>query len=79
MFSEISDRIKIVACNADEILWIGELELFVQNKQEFCRILSQHYSDEQTMLLLKRVETKNISFYGCGLKIANIKEILNYL
>ena len=59
--------IKVIAFDADDTLWENET-FFRQSENEFCDLLKEYASEEQLIKELLKVEHKNISSYGYGIK-----------
>lgn len=59
--------IKVIAFDADDTLWENET-FFRESENEFCELLKEYISEEQLIEKLLKVEHKNISSYGYGIK-----------
>ena len=59
--------IKVIAFDADDTLWENET-FFRESENEFCDLLKEYSSGEQLIKNLLKVEHKNISSYGYGIK-----------
>jgi len=59
--------IKVIAFDADDTLWENET-FFRESENEFCNLLKDYISGEELIKELLKVEHKNISSYGYGIK-----------
>jgi len=59
--------IKVIAFDADDTLWENET-FFRESENEFCNLLKEYMSGEELIKELLKVEHKNISSYGYGIK-----------
>ena len=59
--------IKVIAFDADDTLWENET-FFRESENEFCDLLKEYISGGQLIKKLLKVEHKNISSYGYGIK-----------
>ena len=59
--------IKVIAFDADDTLWENET-FFRESENEFCDLLKEYILGEQLIKKLLKVEHKNISSYGYGIK-----------
>ncbi len=60
-------RIKVIAFDADDTLWVNET-LFRRAEEELCDLLEEFMSREEASRLLFDVEMKNLPLYGYGIK-----------
>lgn len=60
-------NIKVIAFDADDTLWINET-FFREAELKFAQMLSAHGEEEEIIHQLFLTESKNISFYGYGIK-----------
>lgn len=60
-------NIKVIAFDADDTLWINET-FFSEAESKFAQILSDYGEEEDLIHELFQTETKNIPFYGYGIK-----------
>ena len=61
------EKIKVIAFDADDTLWINET-YFREAEKELANILSDYGSEEEVIDFLFKTETKNIPFFGYGIK-----------
>jgi putative hydrolase of the HAD superfamily len=59
--------IKVIAFDADDTLWENET-FFRKAEEEFCNLLKEYISGEQLIKKLLKVEYKNLTSYGYGIK-----------
>lgn len=60
-------RIKAVAFDADDTLWVNET-LFRDAEISFCSLMGDYLDEDQCNKLLYQVEMQNLSLYGYGIK-----------
>jgi putative hydrolase of the HAD superfamily len=59
--------IKVIAFDADDTLWENET-FFRKSENEFCELLKEYISGEELIKNLLKVEYKNLTSYGYGIK-----------
>ncbi len=60
-------KIKAIAFDADDTLWVNET-LFREAEMEFCVLMHEYLSEEKCNQLLFEMEMKNLPLYGYGIK-----------
>jgi putative hydrolase of the HAD superfamily len=60
-------NIKVIAFDADDTLWVNE-PYFQATEREFCALLEDYLPHHELSAELLKVEIKNISIYGYGIK-----------
>ncbi len=63
----MSERISLIAFDADDTLWHNEY-LYTQAKDQFCQLLAAYGSAEQIRQQLDIIEEHNVLNYGYGIK-----------
>ncbi len=63
----ISEKIKIIAFDADDTLWVNE-PYYRETEKKFCRLMEGYLPEEQTMEELLSIEISNIDLFGYGAK-----------
>ena len=63
----MNHSIKVIGFDADDTLWVNE-PFFKEIEEKFCKLLNKFESNERISQRLFETETKNISFYGYGIK-----------
>lgn len=58
---------KVVAFDADDTLWVNET-FFRETEEEFCELLSDFSTSDETMEVLFTTEMQNLDKYGYGTK-----------
>ncbi len=64
---KINSKIKIIAFDADDTLWVNE-PYYRETEKEFALLLKDFLSEEKVNKLLLETETRNIELYGYGVK-----------
>lgn len=67
-------RIKVVAFDADDTLWVNET-FFRETEREFCSLLAPYAPAEQAVEALFRRETANMELYGYGVKACTLSMV----
>jgi len=65
--SKISENIKVIAFDADDTLWVNET-YFREAEQQFAKLLSAYETENKIDQELFKIEIKNLSIYGYGVK-----------
>jgi putative hydrolase of the HAD superfamily len=60
-------KIKAIAFDADDTLWVNET-LFREAEREFCVLMQDYLSEDKCSQLLFEMEIKNLPLYGYGIK-----------
>ncbi|MFT4698098.1 MAG: putative hydrolase of the HAD superfamily [Flavobacteriaceae bacterium] len=63
----IIDRIKVIAFDADDTLWVNE-PYFRKAEEDFCKLLKAYMNEEDCNSFLFNIEMKNLGLYGYGIK-----------
>ncbi|NPD45089.1 MULTISPECIES: HAD family hydrolase [unclassified Lentimicrobium] len=63
----MTEKIKVIAFDADDTLWINET-FFREAEQALARILSDYGSEQEVVDFLFKIETSNIPLFGYGIK-----------
>ncbi len=63
----MSKKIKVIAFDADDTLWVNE-PYFQATEHQFCLLLSQYMEEKQLSETLLQTEIRNIPIYGYGIK-----------
>jgi putative hydrolase of the HAD superfamily len=61
------DRIKVIAFDADDTLWVNE-PYFRKAEEEFCELLKDFMPKDTCNKILFDIEMKNLPIYGYGIK-----------
>ena len=61
------DKIKVIAFDADDTLWVNE-PYFREAEHKVARLLSAYETENKIQQELYRVEVKNLHYYGYGVK-----------
>lgn len=64
---KIPSKIKIIAFDADDTLWVNEPH-YRETEKAFTRLLTDYLPEEKVSELLLETETANIKLYGYGVK-----------
>ncbi|MFY0629544.1 MAG: HAD family hydrolase [Flavobacteriaceae bacterium] len=62
-----NSRIKVIAFDADDTLWVNET-YFREAEKKFARLLSQYETENKIDQELFKLEIKNLGIYGYGIK-----------
>ena len=65
--NEISKKIKVIAFDADDTLWINET-YFREAEHQFAKLLGNYETENKIDQELFRTEIKNLTHYGYGVK-----------
>ena len=63
----LSEKIKIIAFDADDTLWINE-PYFQETEHKFCGLLEDYLPHHSVSKELFKIEMKNLPIYGYGVK-----------
>ncbi|NOZ45423.1 MAG: HAD family hydrolase, partial [Chlorobi bacterium] len=63
----MKNKIKIIGFDADDTLWVNELN-YKATEAEFCKLLSGFLPEEEVSKVLYEVEVENMELYGYGAK-----------
>ena len=61
------EKIKVIAFDADDTLWVNE-PYFQETEEKFCELLSQYLSRHTLSQELFKTEIENLRLYGYGIK-----------
>jgi len=61
------NKIKTIAFDADDTLWVNE-PYFREAEEQFCALLTDHLPAEAVTKILFGIEMKNLALYGYGIK-----------
>ncbi|MBT3740593.1 MAG: HAD family hydrolase [Polaribacter sp.] len=64
---KISNKIKVIAFDADDTLWVNET-YFRDAEHQFAKLLSKYETENKIDQELFRIEIKNLGQYGYGIK-----------
>ena len=64
---DIKSKIKIIAFDADDTLWVNE-PYYRETEKAFVLLLQDYLPAEKVSKLLLEIESKNIKLYGYGVK-----------
>jgi putative hydrolase of the HAD superfamily len=65
--NEISKKIKVIAFDADDTLWVNET-YFREAEHQFAKLLANYETENKIDQELFRTEIKNLTYYGYGVK-----------
>ena len=65
--NEISKKIKVIAFDADDTLWVNET-YFREAEHQFAKLLANYETENKIDQELFRTEIKNLTYYGYGIK-----------
>ena len=61
------DKIKVIAFDADDTLWVNE-PYFRETEEAFGALLNEYLPEDEVQTILFSVEMKNLEIYGYGIK-----------
>ncbi len=64
---EIKTKIKLIAFDADDTLWLNET-YYRNTEKAFAKMLESYLPEKEVSKLLLKTETKNLPLYGYGVK-----------
>ena len=64
---QINSKIKIIAFDADDTLWLNEV-YYRETEKTFVSLFNNYLSENEVSKLLLETENRNISLYGYGVK-----------
>ena len=63
----LKNEIKIIGFDADDTLWVNET-YYQDAEKQFCNVLKEYVSPETASRELFKTETRNLPYYGYGIK-----------
>ena len=65
--NKISDKIKVIAFDADDTLWVNET-YFREAEHQFAKLLAKYETENKIDQEIFKTEVKNLKMYGYGVK-----------